>query len=232
VPPNVTDTLDVHAHHDSEVADAVHVVLVEDHPVFRFALQAMLQDAGCVIDAVCADAAEVLEQLRDLPGSPLVLTDLALPDSSGTDVCRRILELRPDLRVIAMSAHCEPQLVYDLVQQGACGFISKFAVPAEILRLVRHAAYGGVVFDVAASTSLKQAISQQHSGPLSAREVEILELLDRGLSTQAIAARLHLAAATVKTHISRASAKLGTVERAATVAEARRRGLLRTSRVS
>ena len=200
--------------------------------MFRSALQTMLQDAGWVIDAACGNAAEALDQLRHLQGSPLVLTDLALPDSCGTDVCRRILELRPELRVIAMSAHCEPQLVYDLVQQGACGFISKFAVPAEIIRLVHHAAYGGVVFDVAASASLMQAISQQHTGPLSAREVEVLELLDRGLSTQVVAARLHLAAATVKTHISRASAKLGTTERAATVAEARRRGLLRTSRVS
>ncbi len=216
----------------TDTDDAIHVVVVEDHPVFRFAITSILESAGCVVDAACESAAQVLAHIAGTTSVPLVLTDLALGDSTGTEVCRRILELRPELRVVAMSASCEPQLVFDLVQQGACGFISKFAVPAEIIRLVHHAAFGGVVFDVAASASLKQAISQQHTGPLSARELEVLELLDRGLSTTAIASRLHLSAATVKTHIARAGTKLGTSERAAAVAEARRRGLLRSSRAA
>lgn len=210
----------------------IHVVVVEDHPVFRFAITAMLESAGCIVDAACESAAGLLDHLTGSASTPLVLTDLALGDSTGTEVCRRILELCPELRVVAMSASCEPQLVFDLVQHGACGFISKFAVPEEIVRLVRHAASGGVVFDVAASASLKQAITQQRTGPLSARELEVLELLDRGISTAAIAARLHLSIATVKTHIARAGTKLGTTERAASIAEARRRGLLRTSRAA
>ncbi|WP_082959589.1 response regulator transcription factor, partial [Mycobacterium sp. E2462] len=132
-------------------------------------------------------------------------------------------------RVLLISAHDEPAIVYQALQQGAAGFVLKEATRAEIVTAVRDCAAGRDVVAPTLVGGLAAEIRHRAEPPapvLSAREREVLNRIARGQSIPVIAGELFVAPSTVKTHVQRLYEKLGVGDRAAAVAEAMRQGLL------
>ena len=204
------------------------VLIIEDHPIFASALSRLLAEEGFEVKAIMPTAESGCEFLRSTTERVVVLCDLALPDSSDTGICARLLAVRGDAIVIMLTASSEPECVANALKAGAAGFLTKFTEPAQMIALIDSACAGGSVLDPCATQALIESLRHETgSGPLTERERAVLELLDQGLTTKAVATKLYVSTTTVKTHVVRAGIKLGAGERPRILAEARRRGLLR-----
>ena len=207
----------------------VETLLVEDHPVFGLAVSSLLESSGFNVVGHVTTVEQAKRRI-DIEGAPdLVLCDIQLPDGCGTELCAWIMAKHPQAKVVFLTSSTEATDISRAMEAGGCGFITKHIDPIELVRLLRTAAVGGTVLDSHASESTMKALRRTRDVGLTEREVEVLCLLDQGLGTAEIAGRLFMSAGTVKTHLSRASNKLGTSDRLATLASARQRGLLRTS---
>lgn len=215
-------------------------LIIEDHPLYADALQRELERSGCF------PVVHVSRTLSDAlttgvaSGPELVVADLTLTDASGVEVCVRMREALPGAVLVAVSASTEKEVVSAAVAAGAIGYLSKTVEPDELIHSLIDACNGRLVFDPAVSAHITSMLrrevelsapAQQASqdSVLSQREIDVLELYDHGFTTAEVAARLHLAVATVKSHVQRASLKLGTTSRGSAIAAARRSGLLRSS---
>ena len=210
----------------------VRVVIVDDHPLFREGLRAALEsteDIQVVAEAetVAAALAVVAEQRPDV-----VVMDLSLPDASGIEATRRLAESHPGLPVLMLTMSDDDASLLGALQEGARGYLVKGAGRDEVLHAVRTAACGGAVFgrDVAARISGllaggRRVDAERLFPALTAREVEVLELVARGMDNRRISRELYLAEKTVRNHISHIFDKLHVATRAEAVARARDVGL-------
>ena len=199
------------------------ILIVEDDPVVRELVAAVLQNAGFETDTAATGDAALDAVGAEKP--ELVLLDVRLPDMSGYTVCRTLREQRPDsMPIIFVSA--ERTEWYDRVGGlllGADDYITIPFAPDELVARVR--------------TLLRRADRPVHEGPpkskssLTSRESEVLRLLADGLSQADIAVRLFISSKTVATHIEHILDKLGVRSRAQAVAYAYREGLLETPAV-
>jgi DNA-binding NarL/FixJ family response regulator len=158
--------------------------------------------------------------------------DLRLSDTGtassgidGVEATRRILATSTAARVVVLTSHGHQADVLRAVEAGARGYVLKAGPPEELFRAIRAAAAGGMAL---APEAAAQFIGHPaESGPLlSEREIEVVRLLAHGYTNRTIAGTLHLAEATIKTHLVRIYRKLGTENRAGTVTEAVRLGLV------
>lgn len=208
---------------------SLRILIVDDHVVVRAGLRALLEgEPGFEVVGETGDGADAVRLVQRL--SPdVVLMDLRLsetgPVDSGTEATRRILAVAPGTRVVVLTSYGSQADVLRAVEAGARGYVLKAGPPEELFRAVRAAAAGGMALAPEAAASF----IGQTAGPapvLSDREIEVVRLLAQGHSNRAIAGTLFLAEATVKTHLVRIYRKLGTENRAGTVSEAARLGLI------
>ncbi|MDC5696001.1 response regulator transcription factor [Intrasporangium calvum] len=205
----------------------VRLVVVDDHPVVRAGLAALLAaDPSIEVVGEAASAAEaVVVTERRRPD--VVLMDLQLGDGvDGVGATRRLLALDPAPRVVILTTHESDADVLASVEAGACGYLLKDAPAAELAEAVRTAARGGTVL----APVVARRLDERRRSPepvLSARELDVLRLVAAGEPNREIARALFLSEATVKSHLVRAFGKLGVTSRTAAVASARSRGLIR-----
>jgi DNA-binding NarL/FixJ family response regulator len=204
---------------------AVRVLLADDHPVVRSGLAGLLsveQDIEVVGEV--ADGAAAVEAARAL--SPdLVLMDLRMPVLDGAAATARIVAEVPGVRVLVLTTYETDTDILRAVEAGATGYLLKDTPREQLVAGVRAAARG----ESALSPSVASRLVQQMRGEaerLTARELEVLAGVARGLSNAAIGRELFIAEATVKTHLLRAFAKLGVDDRTRAVTVAMQRGLL------
>ncbi|WP_010525336.1 response regulator transcription factor [Nesterenkonia sp. F] len=212
----------------------LRIVLVDDHPVVRAGLRAMLaEDAGIRVVGEAGDGQDAIERVARSAahGEPadLVLMDLQLgAGMDGVEATRRLRERCPDLPVLILTTYDTEADILAAVDAGASGYMLKDAAPTDIHRAIRDAAAGrtAVAPEVAA-----RLMGRMRTGAtsLSTREVELIELLAAGMSNKEIARRLFISVATVKTHLVHMYRKLGAENRTAAVAEARARGIIRSA---
>jgi two-component system nitrate/nitrite response regulator NarL len=209
--------------------ERVRVVIADDHPFFRDGVRRGLTEDGRIeVVAEAADGREAIEVIRrERPDVALV--DYQMPDVDGAAVVRAIVREELPTRVLLLSAHTDSAIVFDALQEGAAGYLSKEARRSEIVEAVLKAARGETVVpaDVASGLVGEIRMRAQPGAPaLSARELQVLQAFARGESIPQVAAALTIGVSTVKTHTQRLYEKLGVSDRAAAVAEAMRRGLL------
>jgi two-component system, NarL family, nitrate/nitrite response regulator NarL len=209
--------------------ERVRVVIADDHPFFRDGVRRGLSEDGRIeVVAEAADGREAIEVIRrERPDVALV--DYQMPDVDGAAVVRAIVREELPTRVLLLSAHTDSAIVFDALQEGAAGYLSKEARRSEIVEAVLKAARGETVVpaDVASGLVGEIRMRAQPGAPaLSARELQVLQAFARGESIPQVAAALTIGVSTVKTHTQRLYEKLGVSDRAAAVAEAMRRGLL------
>ncbi|KQO99672.1 response regulator transcription factor [Leifsonia sp. Leaf264] len=199
------------------------VVVVDDHPVFRRGLSALLSASGVEIVGEAASGNEAI-LVVDRTRPDLVLMDLGLPDIGGIEATERITARHPDVRVIVISLYDDENSVRAALDAGALGYLAKDSTPEQIIAAVQAAEMGASMFGpgirIPGSMPAPESL---HLAMLTRREKAIAELLGKGLSNPVIAERLGLSAKTVANYVSIVLLKLGAENRSDAVALVRGR---------
>ncbi len=211
----------------------IKVIIADDHSLVRQGLRRYLEMAGD-IDVVgeASNGFEVLKLMENGAGVPdVALLDIRMPEMDGLEAARRIRQQHPDVGVIMLTAYDDRQFVVEAVRAGARGYVLKARDAEHLIQTVRLVAGGNMVIDpqlvVALAEELTDAKERDRKAEtLTAREVEVLQLLAFGHTNKDIAEQLYISPDTVKTHLEHIFEKLGTSDRTAAVAEALRRRLI------
>lgn len=210
-------------------ADKVRVVVGDDHPMFRDGVVRALQSSGSIdVVAEADDGPGALAAIRE-HRPQVALLDYRMPGMDGAAVAAAVTRDDLPTRVLLISAHDEPAIVYRALQDGAAGYLPKESTRGELVRAVLDCAKGRDVVPPSLAAGLAGEIrrrAEPDAPVLSPREREVLVLIAQGSSIPAMAKELFLAPSTVKTHVQRLYEKLGVNDRGAAVAEAMRRKLL------
>jgi DNA-binding NarL/FixJ family response regulator len=191
-------------------------MVVDDHPIWREALERDLRAAGLDVVAAAGDGEQALRRMAAARPDVVVL-DLRLPVLDGVDTTRRIAAEHPGVRVLVLSASGEEGDVLAAIKAGATGYLVKSASSAELIEAVRRTAAGDAVFTPGLAglvlgefrRMMTSPGKDDDSGPrLTERETEILRLVAKGLSSRQIAERLVLSHRTVQNHTQNVLAKL------------------------
>jgi DNA-binding NarL/FixJ family response regulator len=197
------------------------VMVVDDHPMWRDAVERDLAAAGFEVVAVAADGDQALARFPAARPQVVVL-DLQIPGPNGVEVTSRVLEQDPSARVLILSASGEQDDVLEAVKAGATGYLMKSAQSGELVDAVRRVAAGDTVFTpglaglvlgefrrLAAGGPGPSAAEGRDGVPrLTDRETEVLRLVAKGLSYKQIADRLVISHRTVQNHVQNTLRKL------------------------
>ncbi|MFI5590675.1 response regulator [Amycolatopsis sp. NPDC051758] len=215
------------------MADGLRVLVVDDHPLFRFGVSTLLDaEAGIEVVGEASTGVNAVEAAAALrPG--VVVMDLHLPDLSGIQATRHIVTASPDTGVLMLTMADESESVFAAMRAGARGYLLKDAEPDEIIRAVRAVARREAIFgpDIAnrVLAFFNQPTASEPVFPeLTGREREVLSLIAAGHSNSVIATTLCLSPKTVRNHISNVFAKLHVADRAEAIVRARDAGLGRS----
>ncbi|MGW6227641.1 response regulator transcription factor [Cellulosimicrobium cellulans] len=218
----------------------IRVAVVDDHPVFRLGMAALLDSfdgVGVVGQAASAAEARTLLGLdlgaETAPGAvpDVVLMDLDLGDGSGVDVTRDLVRADPAARVLVVTMHEDDDAVVAAVRAGARGFLVKSASPAEVERAVHAVADGAMILSPSvADRAMAYVVGGRTAArvpfpQLTDREREVLDLVAAGLDNASISRRLVLSPKTVRNHVANVLAKLAVRDRSAAIVRAREEGL-------
>jgi DNA-binding NarL/FixJ family response regulator len=217
----------------SEQLAPIRVMIVDDHPVVRNGLIGMFEgETGFEVVGDAGDGAEAVRRAGAL-APDVILMDLRMPEMDGVAAISALAAAGSRARVLVLTTYDTDSDVLSAIEAGATGYLLKDAPPAELFRAVRSAASGEAVLSPSVATRVVGqmrgaggSVASPAQEPISARELEVLELVARGASNRDAAARLFISEATVKTHLMHIYAKLGVNDRAAAVAQAFDRGLL------
>lgn len=204
---------------------ALRIVLVDDHPVVRAGLRALLASADGLEVVGEADSGDAAIALVARLQPDVVLMDLRL--GAGTDgvaATAAIMAAPTPPRVVVLTTYDTDADILRAVEAGASGYLLKDSDPDTLLAAIRAAARGETVLEPGVAQRLYRTLREPE---LSARETEIVELVARGLSNRAIAKELFVTETTVKSHLVHVFSKLSVDSRTAAVAAARERGLIR-----
>jgi DNA-binding NarL/FixJ family response regulator len=209
----------------------IRILIVDDHPVFRFGLKALLEaeeDTAVVGEATTGSEAITLAATLH---PDVILMDLNMPDVNGLEATRRILQNNPNTGILVLTMSDDDSVLAAL-RAGARGYILKGAEGDETLRAIRAVANGEAIFSPTVAERMRRFIAQpsapQSGAPfpqLTAREQEVLALVAAGLTNTAIAGRLALSPKTVRNHVSNIFSKLHVADRAEAIIRAREAGM-------
>ena len=203
----------------------IRVLVADDHPIVRSGIVALLESADdLVVVGTASTGLEAVELALEL-GPDIVLMDLRMPGIDGDEATARILAARSDIRVVVLTTYETDASILTAIEAGASGYLLKAAPQEEILAGIRSVARGEVALAPSIAAMLVNRVKQPAIS-LSAREKEVLALVSDGLSNPAIAKRLFLSEATVKTHLLHAFEKLEVSDRTRAVTKAMELGLL------
>jgi DNA-binding NarL/FixJ family response regulator len=206
------------------VRNKISVLLVDDHALVRRGFRRMLQDEpDMVVVGEASDGEEAVRLAQKLRPRVTVM-DCALPGISGLVATRRILEIVPETAVLMLSMHPEETLVRQALDAGARGYILKNAVDLELGTAIRKVLAGEIVLD--SQLPRPSVLKGERSYALTARELEILQLIVDGKSNKEIANQLNLSANTVAVHRANMMDALGIHKTAELVVYAIRNGLV------
>ena len=208
----------------------LRLLIVDDHPVVRDGLQGMFAgEPDFEVVGEAADGAEAVTR-AELLQPDVILMDLRMPGLDGVAAIGRLAERGVTSHVLVLTTYETDHDVLPAIEAGATGYLLKDAPREELFRAVRAAARGEAVLSPSVATRLVSQVREPVREPLSQRELEVLEMVAQGSTNREAAHRLYISEATVKTHLLHVYAKLGVNDRAAAVAAAFERGILKPGR--
>ena len=202
---------------------SVRVLVVDDHPVVRDGLRAMLEGGGFSVVGEVEDGLRALALLAREPAE-VVLMDLRMPRLDGVAATARIVAEHPGTRVLVLTTYDRDADIERALAAGATGYLLKDTPREELFRAVSAAARGEPSLAPAVAARLMRR--GREAAELTVRELDVLAHAARGRTNREIGERLHISEATVKTHLLNVYAKLGVDDRTAAVVAALERGLL------
>ena len=203
----------------------IRVLVADDHPIVRSGIVALLAAAADIeVVGEAANGREAVDLALEL--SPeLVLMDLQMPELNGDEATALILAALPETRVVVLTTYETDASILTAIEAGASGYLLKAAPQEEILAGIRSVARGEVALAPSIAAMLVGRVKTR-AITLSPRETEVLGLVAQGMSNPAIAKKLFLGEATVKTHLLHAFEKLDVSDRTRAVTKAMELGLL------
>jgi DNA-binding NarL/FixJ family response regulator len=201
---------------------AERILLVDDHPLTRSALAALLQQHGFEIAGEASDGEEAIARATELEPD-LILLDLSMPGLDGLNALPRLRQAAADCEVVVLTASGTEENLLAAIRGGAAGYLLKSEPPARIVEFLRGVAQGEAALSGAVARRLLEqvragggrgsGVPDSIASALSARELEVLLLLDEHLGTDEIARRLFISEHTVRSHVKSLLRKLGVSSR-------------------
>jgi DNA-binding NarL/FixJ family response regulator len=196
------------------------ILVVDDHPLTRDALAGLLAQHGFDVVGQAASGEEAVQLARELQPQ-LVLLDLTMPGLGGLAALPLIRSAASGAEVVILTAAEDEGSLLQAVRSGAAGYLLKSEPPERIVEFLRGVARGEAALSGAIASRLlaqvrqgvRSEVSESVAQTLSARELEVLLLLDHHLSTEEVAARLFISEHTVRSHVKNLMAKLGVSSR-------------------
>ena len=213
----------------------IGVLLVDDQPLVRAGLSVLLEAEDDINVAGEADEGAEAVRVARTVRPDVVVMDVRMPGLDGLQALRQIIDALPEVRVLILTTFEMDEYIYAALRGGASGFLLKDTEPSELVRAIRVVAGGEAVLSPSVTRRLMAEFAARPERPgagpeqldrLTDREREVMALVAAGLSNDDIAARLVVAPATAKTHVSRAMRKLGAHDRAQLVVLAYETGLV------
>ena len=208
------------------------VLVVDDHELFRRGLIGLLEERGIEVAGEAALAADAIRLAAEI-GQCVVLMDLSMPGMSGIEAVQRLAAAAPLARALALTVLADDQHVIEALLAGACGYVVKDATIDEIVEGIRAASRGESMISPRIASRLVHRLREPETvqarltgGDLTPRELEVLELLARGLDNSEIAGVLYLSQHTVKNHVSSILIKLQVENRVQAAVRAVRSGMV------
>lgn len=208
---------------ESESRKAITLLVVDDHPVFRQGLEALLEaQSDMRVVGAASDGPEALEKAASQQPD-VVLLDLRLDETNGLAVLTELKQMQPAPKVLIVSSHEGDVMVTRALKTGADGYVAKNAPSRELLSAIRKVNAGG--------RALSRELARKYSeglghASLTARETQILEQVARGLSNKEVGAELGLVEKTVKNYLNIIFMKLDASDRTHAVITAIERGII------
>jgi DNA-binding NarL/FixJ family response regulator len=219
----------------------IRVALVDDQAIVRAGLARILSpEDGFTIVAECSDGRQAVEELPALQPD-VVLMDVRMPALDGVTATTQLRGLDEPLDVLVLTTFGEDEVLWGAIEAGAAGFVLKDSSAEDLIAAVRAVAEGGAWFDPGVAPRLLEryrrvvapaARDATRLDELTDREHEVLRLMARGASNAEIARTLHVAEATVKTHVGSIFTKLGVRDRAAAIVFAYDHGVVTPGRAA
>jgi DNA-binding NarL/FixJ family response regulator len=216
----------------------IRVLLADDHTMLRQGTAELLhRELDIEIVGQVENGLQAVEMAHQLKPD-IVVMDVRMPVLSGIEATRRIREQLPEVQVLVLTAHDDDQYIFSLLQAGASGYLLKSAPIHDLIQAVRQVQAGEspldpaiarkVVLRISGDRTLVAPAGQPAASPeaLSGRELEVLQLLARGMNNRAIAEVLYISDRTVQAHLTSIFAKMHVNSRLEAVLTAIRRGWL------
>ncbi len=208
------------------------IVLADDHELVRYAMRTVIEaEEDLEVVGEASNGEEAIVACEQLLPDVLVL-DLRMPGMGGVEVARNVRERHKSVNVLVLTSFDEDEELFGVLAAGACGYLLKDSRPERIVHAIRAVAEGQAVFDSAVAGRIIKGPTQNGddlSDPLSEREMEVLQLMAKGMSNKEIGRALWISETTVKTHVSHILRKLGQSDRTQAVLAAVKSGLVRLS---
>ena len=208
----------------------LRVLVADDHPLFRAGLRSTLELAESVeLVGEVEDGAEAVDAALALKPDVVVM-DLHMPGLNGIDATRAIVSAQPGVGVLVLTMFEDDESVFAAMRAGARGYLLKGADQSEILRAVEAVGRGEAIFGPSIAQRVIEFMSRPHAAPpqpfpeLTARELEVLELIAQGMSNAKIAEHFVLSQKTVRNHVSNILTKLRVADRPQAIVRAREAG--------
>jgi two-component system NarL family response regulator len=197
-------------------------LVVDDHPLTRAALVGLLEQHGFPVVAEASDGGEAIDRARELQPD-IVLLDLSMPGLGGLEALPRVRAAAPECEVVVLTASGTEENLLAAIRAGAAGYLLKTEPPERIAEFLERVAHGEAALSgqvarrlldrVREGGRLDSGVPEAIAEQLSAREVEVLLLLDEHLGTDEIATRLFISEHTVRSHVKSLLRKLGVSSR-------------------
>lgn len=213
------------------MAEKIRVFLTDDHAIVRQGIRALLATEPDI--EVVGEAADGREAVRGIAATEpdVVLMDLMMPEMDGIEAIQQVRARQPRARILVLTSFQSDDKVFPAIKAGALGYLLKDSSPDDLLRAIRQVHRGESSLHPMIARRVLQELSRPVGGesalpePLTARELEVLQQVARGLSNQQIAERLVISEATVRTHVSNILGKLQLASRTQVALYALREGL-------
>lgn len=179
-----------------------NLAIVDDHPIVIEGLKILLSNIETIKVVECFNSGKSLFEYYDLDKLDILLLDIFLPDSNGIDICLKIKKQYPKIIILAMSSQSERSIIFQMIKNGANGYLLKSASLDEFRNCINNSIRGQLAFSNEVLVIIDQPnLNDLKTIPrLTLREREILQLIKKGKSTQEIADTLFLSFLTIQTH--------------------------------